>query len=429
MSPAAARRAALRSGAAGAVQTILLAGSAVPALAAPTRAQEPEAQSPEFWNDLWMRDYLLGFGPRRERWEERGINVDLFYNAYFGWNAKGGLNTGSALAYSHSVDLFVRADTERMGLWANGTVLIQLKSNYGKSINPDVGALSQANDDADFEELIYVDQFYYEHDLREHDVRLRVGYLDYQTIIDRNAYANSEDLNFMNAALDNNPLVPLKIGFGATVFLEPAPWMGVILGTADAENDILQAGWDTAFDGENLMAYGEVRFTAECDSARGGLLGHYRWGVFYDPRSQPVFGQVQRTTGTVGTWLSLDQMVYREGESDRQGLGMFYRYGYREKQSYATTELHSAGLEYVGLLPNRDEDAFGIGFYDLVSSDDYLAFVDSGFGGEAGFESYYRYQLTPWLAITPSVQYIENPGGMDSSPDALAFLLRLRSRL
>lgn len=380
-------------------------------------------------DDLWARSHLLGFGPGRQALEENGIQIDGYFNAFLGWNTRGGVETDEA-RYSHSVDLFVRGDTEGMGLWSGGSLLLQVKNNVNQNINPAVGSLSQVVDDADFDETIYIDQLYYEHRWGEETgVRFRAGYLDYQTIIDRNAYANSEDVQFMNAALDNNPFVPLKIGFGATLFVKPADWLEVVLGTADAENEILQAGWDTAFDDEELMAYGEVTLRTALDSERGELPGGYRFGVYYDPRERPEYDEMGTTTGTVGVWVSLDQRLYREKDVERQGLGVFYRYGYREGESFPTEHFHSAGFEYLGPLPNRDEDAFGVAFYDLVSSDEYRRYVDSDFGGEWGLESYYRVQLSPWLAVTPGVQYITDPGGDDSARDSLAFVLRTRFKL
>ena len=402
---------------------IRAAASAILLGAAPALGQAPQAGS---WAEAMARQDLLGLESQREALAERGLELDLYYTAYLGWNTRGGRTTSGAHRYSHSFDFFVRADSERLGLWSGGSALMQVKNNYGENINPYVGALSQVVDDADFDESIYIDQLYYEHSWREAGLRLRLGYLDYQTIIDRNAYANSEDVKFMNAALDNDLLVPLKIGFGATLFVEPSDWLGVIVGTADADNKILLAGFDTAFeDDDNLMAFGEVTLKTDFETARGALPGNYRWGVWYDPRTQPVYGQPGSQRGTLGTWLSLDQLVFREGQADRQGLGLFFRYGYRDEHSYKVSQLHSGGLEYLGPLAGRDADAFGLAYYELVASDDYRQVAPS-FVGEAGLESYYRYQATPWFAITPGVQYVADPGGSEANSDALAIVLRTR---
>ena len=78
-------------------------------------------------------------------------------------------------------------------------------------------------------------------------------------------------------------------------------------------------------------------------------------------------------------------------------------------------------------MPGRDADAVGVAVWERIASDVYQDRVDAGFGGERGYEVYYRFQLTPWLAVTPDVQFIEDPGGKKSARDAV--VLALRSRL
>jgi len=56
-------------------------------------------------------------------------------------------------------------------------------------------------------------------------VRLRAGFLEFQTVFDRNAYANREDVQFMNAALDNDVLVPLPNALGGALILRPWPFL------------------------------------------------------------------------------------------------------------------------------------------------------------------------------------------------------------
>ena len=177
------------------------------------------------------------------------------------------------------------------------------------------------------------------------------------------------------------------------------------------------------------MAYGEVTVATEPLGGIGGLPGHYRWGVYYDPRTFPDYPAAGTNTGTIGPWLSCDQAVYREEPDERQGLGVFFRYGWREEESYATSSSHSLGFEYTGPLPRRDRDAFGVGYFDLGASDDYRDAVAPAFRGESGYESYYRIHVSPWLVVTPGVQYVTDPGGLSSSRDAVAFVLRTRMEL
>ncbi len=389
------------------------------AVAAP--AQEPPATVADHF---WSAPRLLGDHVWRG---DDGLTLDLYYNGFFGVNTRGGADTSKARQYSHSIDLLARGDTERMGLWPDGLAFLMAKHNRGKNINPAVGALADPIDDADFNDPIYIDQLWYEHSWLDDRLRFRFGYLDQQAIVDRNRFANSEDVQFQSTFLDNNPMVPLKIGFGATVFVEPSESLEVIAGTADAENQILDAGFDTAFDDANdLMAYFEVKQKVRPSTRRGELPGTYRVGLFYDPRSRPVFGSTHRERGELGGYLSLDQMLYRESDSDAQGLGMFARLGYRDADLHRLARFWSAGLQYLAPLPTRNSDAVGLAIYDAIASSRYRARVDAGFVGETGLELYYRLQVAPWLAVTADLQYIADPGGQRTSDDALVFVLRSR---
>jgi hypothetical protein len=129
------------------------------------------------------------------------------------------------LAQSGSADFFFRADLARLGVGFGGRVLAQVKANYNRNVNDDAGALGEPIDDADFDEPIYVDQLWYERDFFDDRVHARLGYLDQQVAFDRNAYANNEDKQFLNTFLDNSPTVPLEIGLGALLVVEPTRWL------------------------------------------------------------------------------------------------------------------------------------------------------------------------------------------------------------
>jgi len=39
--------------------------------------------------------------------------------------------------------------------------------------------------------------------------------------------------------------------------------------------------------------------------------------------------------------------------------------------------------------------------------------VNGDSSNETIFELYYAIQATPWLVLTPDIQYVDNPGGLD----------------
>jgi porin len=76
----------------------------------------------------------------------------------------------------------------------------------------------------------------------------------------------------------------------------------------------------------------------------------------------------------------------------------------------------AGGLVYQGLLRGRADDTTNLGVYYGKLSDD---LPDLGF--EAVVEVNHRFQLAPWVYLTPDFQYVFRPGGSDDEPDAAVF--------
>jgi porin len=51
------------------------------------------------------------------------------------------------------------------------------------------------------------------------------------------------------------------------------------------------------------------------------------------------------------------------GQPDQQGLGLFARFGFADKETNPVEWAISGGVGGRGLIPSRDNDNFGIGYY------------------------------------------------------------------
>jgi porin len=402
------------------------------ALAALPGAARTEPRDPSGVRRLLTSPRLLDDpGGTRSLVERYGLTLQLFYNQYLAWKPEGGAEPGSAFGHSASYDLFGLADLEELAGWPGLDLLLHVKGQYDENVNEAVGALSDPVDDADFDQAIYVDELWLEQGLLDDRVRLRAGFLEQQTVFDRNAYANSEDKQFSSTYLDNNGLVPLPNGLGAVLLVRPADWLEIAAGAADADNVPRRSGFDTAFDGlKSLTATFELTARARLPGA-SRLPGAFRAGVFLDGRRKPVFGRDSATglprtrRGHFGAYLSLDQLAFRERPQSPEGLGLFARAGYADEDTSRVAWFWSAGLQYEGLLPGRSADVLGLGTYQTLPSERYREAVDPDFGRELGVELYYRIALLPWLAVTPDLQVILDPGA-SGSDDATVALLRFR---
>jgi len=86
-------------------------------------------------------------------------------------------------------------------------------------------------------------------------------------------------------------------------------------------------------------------------------------------------------------------------------------------------QFYSIGIGGKGILRTRDNDTFGLGYYYLAMSDDIADFLD--LDSEQGIELFYNIEVTPWLHITPDIQYIIDPGG-GAEDDALVCGVRMQ---
>ncbi len=427
----------------GNAQTTSPAGSqpAAPSAATQPTSQPAETQPAEAQKrpldpflgpkSLTMTGDWLGLRPALH---DAGIDTNFYYNDHFLSVLGGGRNTGGG-KNSSTIDWFITLDLEKLGVLEDADVLVQARQQWGLSVNDFTGANQQVNDDADGDRQLYVDQLWYRQYFLDRKLSLQLGYLDFQTIIDRNVYANSEDKQFMNAALDNNPIVPSAAitGLGAALTMSPVKWYALTLGAGDAQTVLYKPGFSTAFHDEAwFVSWMEHTLHLDIPTEDGPLPGNYRFGLVYDPRVRDVYVRPRqrpdRRGNDYGFYTSFDQMLFREGSGNAngQGLGAFFRYAYRHEDIQRFEHFWSAGLAYTGLLPERDRDVLGFAVGQLVASDRHRARINPASGNETLYELYYAIELTPWLVLSPDFQYVNNPGADDSISHAIVGGVRVR---
>ena len=154
------------------------------------------------------------------------------------------------------------------------------------------------------------------------------------------------------------------------------------------------------------------------------MPGTYRVGSWYDPQPKANSDASKNYRDDTGLYLSCDQLLTKENSDpqDSQGLGTFFRYGYAHSKTNDITNFWSLGFQYQGLLDGRDDDVMGLGLAQGVFSDQASTTYTEDY--ETAMELYYSAAITPWLNISPSIQYIKNPGGNSAVGDAVVMGLR-----
>ncbi|MFI5340142.1 MAG: carbohydrate porin [Candidatus Methylomirabilales bacterium] len=115
---------------------------------------------------------------------------------------------------------------------------------------------------------------------------------------------------------------------------------------------------------------------------------------------------LQRKSSDWSFLYDFDQYLYTVPGKPEQGFGLFGRIGVTDGEVNPVQQFYSIGLGGKGLIPGRDRDTFGIGYYYLVLSDKLPQLIQRVTRNEQGVELYYNVAVTPWLHITPDIQII-----------------------
>jgi porin len=134
---------------------------------------------------------------------------------------------------------------------------------------------------------------------------------------------------------------------------------------------------------------------------------------------QPGEGLVApKQTSTWAVYFSTWQYLYIEepnkapidllnGAPDRQGVGLFIRFGFADKDTNPVEWAVSAGVGGRGLIPVRDNDTFGIGYYYNRVQTLRLSGILGLENSAQGFECFYNIAITPACRVTLDLQVVE----------------------
>ena len=399
---------------------------------------------PDYSGDLSKRSFLLGdWGGSRKELAEKGILVDLGLSQVFQGNAHGGKNTKDAAEYSGSVDLTLKFDTARMGLWPGGLLTLRAETWFGHGMHDNVGSIIAANADNLFpvpgeSGKTTLSEYYFAQALSEQFV-LVFGKVDPTRSMDQNAFASNETTQFMNLGLRINPVLfpfgPYTCMTAAAVYI-PTKWLKISTGINDNDPDgaVTKTGFNTAFHGRDWYSVGqEYEFTIK----PWDKVGHQRLGWAWTSRDfvefesdgrlglseqlGPIRDAIRLVSLATGlreptkvsedwvVYYNFDQYVFTEADDPKQGFGLFGRVGYSSGESNPIEQFYSIGVGGQGILRERDKDTYGLGYYYVKLSDDLPDFLN--LNSEQGVELFYNIEVTPWFHLTPDVQVIVNPGG------------------
>lgn len=224
------------------------------------------------------------------------------------------------------------------------------------------------------------------------------------------------------------PVAPL----GAQLIYTPNTHHQIILYAGDGKDDP-SGGYNYTLGETSLNANDGVEFIAEYayldhsfDSQK--LPGYYKIGLQGNTGRFYNFSSSTMSNGSYGGYVTLEKMLYAEPHAAiprSQGLLGFLKANVTPSPTNIVGFNFSAGLTYAGLITGRDRDMAGIGvayssfnpdaanYYSSPANAWKLGVVPSN--SETVLEAVYLAQLTPWLMLIGSYQYIFTPSKFGAS--------------
>lgn len=374
----------------------------------------------DYTGGLWHSAGLTGdWGGTRQQLMDKGIRFDVSLIQTLQGNWAGG--TDYDYPYQGNMRYGVQLDTGKAGLWPGGLFVARGETRYGNSNNFNTGALLPVNTASLFpvpeDDVTALTDLYYLQFLAPW-VGVMAGKM---SLRESNVFASNETEQFMNTAFNFNAALATTFpidALGAGIILRPAEWLTIPTMVIDSEGTADHSGFDTAFE-RGTTVFQQIIFEIK----PFGLTGHQRVGWTWSDRSRIQFEQCPRNVigaiitestaglerkGHDGSFLyDFDQYLYMVPGKKDQGFGLFGRFGLTDGEVNPVQEFYSIGLGGKGLIPGRDIDSFGVGYYYLAISDDLSRITERRTQDEQGMELYYNVAITPWLHITPDLQVVE----------------------
>jgi porin len=222
----------------------------------------------------------------------------------------------------------------------------------------------------------------------------------------------------MNLAFNLNPTLLLTtpnsvLGAGVIILPTKDPNQAIISAmVVDSNGKANRSGFDTAFEGNNTYAI-------ECRMRTNffGLTGHQLVGATYSTKNFSSLdqslriiienGAIVKEDNSWAMYYNFDQYIYEPKKG--QGIGIFGRFGASDGDANPVHYFYSIGVGGKGVIPGRALDEFGVGYYYIdVSNPKFTGpLAERDFlRDEYGVEAYYNFALTPWMKLTPDIQFI-----------------------
>jgi len=226
---------------------------------------------------------------------------------------------------------------------------------------------------------------------------------------------------FMNASL----VFPLNLGRpisgysipGAALFKMKGREIEGAFAVLDTKDYSTKFGVENLFD-QGASILGLWKFFHKIHGLPGyiSVLGIYNTREFtsIDPSSFIIIpGQGVSLGEVTGTWAVtgfLSQTLWMDPANAKRNVEMFAQLGIADDNPNPINWNGSVTLVANGVIPGRERDAFGVGYFYTGVSDTFKQLLNTiklPLQDLQGVEVYYKFGLTPWLAVTADLQVVQ----------------------
>lgn len=293
-------------------------------------------------------------------------------------------------------------------------------NGIGDSLFANLNTLADDNPGDDTFRLL---EFYYSKEFLNGKLTLYFGKTEPFILIDANEFANDEVSQFVGKPFVNNPIIDPEDRFAPMVAFDYSISDSFSLQGVAQSNDRGALYFDGSFwtnreksPYSDIFDYPTLAFQLTY-STNGGNYRVYLWN---DRAPHPVIDQPlndpKRKPDAVRGYvvgLSFDQNL-----TDR--LSLFGRAAYGRPTAYPDSQFYSLGINLRAPFLSRPNDTFAFGTAAVLPS----PFAKRK-AAELHFETYYKFEVSPNLHLTPDFQYVLNPGGSSDNDPIFAGALKV----
>lgn len=410
--------------------------------------------------EWWRGDALTGdwWGTRNWMDKDTGIEFSGTYTTDLAGNPVGGMEQG--FTYTDNIAFGAKLDLEKLVGWQGATFTIAATDRNGTSLSQNYIGNQFTVQQIFGGQTIILTGLHLTQRLLDDKMEIKVG-----------RFSAGDDFAssplywlYMNNGIDGNPqALPVNASFSAypwaswaaRVRFEPSPDWNAMFGLYQVSNKTFNRylhGVNFSFEPtDGVMFLGQVGWTpeffrrpvkrvatereeneelSEAEENMHGLPGHYWFGAYYSTWEYAQFGSTQSAANAYGFYWHADQKVYEEAPGSDQGLTLWTAFVLSPQENIAKIPFQwNCGVAYQGMVPQRNEDIAMFGLAYGSFSDDYgnagNAYNGEPVSYEMALEWGYRIQFNRFLYAQPNIQYIVQPGGTGSIPDAFVLGLQI----